>query len=102
MIKVCWEGCSLIHPPSCPKPLPILHQDLQELVTSSGTTTDFETYEFDYFTDYITIGAVFTSEGQTLDIAEVLASLTRFGVKHFLPLTRSRAAWLMGTQFVPT
>lgn len=40
-------------------------------MTSSGTTEDFETYDFDYFTDFITISAVFTSEGQTLDIAEV-------------------------------
>ena len=40
-------------------------------VTSSGTTLDFETYDFDYFTEYITIEAVFATEGQTLDVAEV-------------------------------
>lgn len=40
-------------------------------MTSSGTTLDLETYDFDYFADYITIAAAFTSAGQTLDIAEV-------------------------------
>lgn len=58
-------------PPASINIFPAVFQDAQELVTSSGTTEDFETYDFDYFTDYITISAVFTSEGQTLDIAEV-------------------------------
>lgn len=40
-------------------------------MTSSGTTEDFETYDFDFFTDYITISAVFDTEGQTFDVAEV-------------------------------
>ncbi|CAM9695160.1 unnamed protein product [Ectocarpus sp. 6 AP-2014] len=40
-------------------------------VTSSGTTDGFETYEFDYFTDFVSIARVFTSGGQSISISEV-------------------------------
>lgn len=49
------------------------YQDMQELVTSSGTTEDFETYDFDQFTDFITIA------GQTLSVAEVPTHRGRTG-----------------------
>lgn len=61
-------------------------------VTSSGTTLDFETYDFDYFTEYITIEAVFATEGQTLDVAEVWVCLSR----HHVPCFNSKGpfSWL--------
>ncbi|CAM9878861.1 unnamed protein product [Ectocarpus sp. 12 AP-2014] len=40
-------------------------------VTSSGTTDGFETYDFDQFTDYMSIAGVFTSNGQSISISEV-------------------------------
>ncbi|CAM9252697.1 unnamed protein product, partial [Ectocarpus sp. 12 AP-2014] len=40
-------------------------------VTSSGTTDGFETYNFDHFTDYVSIAGVFTSSGQSISISEV-------------------------------
>ncbi|CAM9160508.1 unnamed protein product [Ectocarpus sp. 4 AP-2014] len=40
-------------------------------VTSSGTTDEFETYDFDVFTNEILISGVFTSDSQTISISEV-------------------------------
>ncbi|CAM9952012.1 unnamed protein product [Ascophyllum nodosum] len=40
-------------------------------VTSSGTTTAFETYEFDVFTDRIAISTSFGSSDESISIAEV-------------------------------
>ncbi|CAN0236310.1 unnamed protein product, partial [Ectocarpus fasciculatus] len=40
-------------------------------VTSSGTTDGFETYDFDYLTDFVYIAGVFTSSGQSISISEV-------------------------------
>ncbi|CAN0390744.1 unnamed protein product, partial [Ascophyllum nodosum] len=40
-------------------------------VTSSGTTTDFETYEFDVFADRIVISTSFGSSDGSISIAEV-------------------------------
>ncbi|CAM9345645.1 unnamed protein product [Scytosiphon promiscuus] len=45
--------------------------DMEVFVTSSGTTDGFETYDFDYFTDRISIAGVFTSTGETISISEV-------------------------------
>lgn len=43
----------------------------EKFVTSSGTTTDFETYDYDYFTDQVTISGVFVTEGESISISEV-------------------------------
>ncbi|CAM9649069.1 unnamed protein product [Ascophyllum nodosum] len=43
----------------------------EEFVTSSGTTDDFETYGYDYFTNIISIAGVFTSPGGSISISEV-------------------------------
>lgn len=46
-------------------------QAAEEFVTSSGTTTGFEAYDFDYFTNYIRISGVFSTERQSISISEV-------------------------------
>lgn len=46
----------------------------EKFVTSSGTTDDFETYDFNLFTDLVEISAVFTSTGQSISILEVRTS----------------------------
>eukprot|EP00903_Cladosiphon_okamuranus_P018636 g17153.t1 len=43
----------------------------EALVTSSGTTSDFETYDFDSYTGSITITAVFVGPGESITISEV-------------------------------
>ena len=40
-------------------------------MTSSGTTDDFETYDYDYFTNIVSIAGVFTSPGGSISISEV-------------------------------
>ena len=40
-------------------------------MTSSGTTDDFETYNYDYFTNLVSIAGVFTSPGGSISISEV-------------------------------
>ena len=40
-------------------------------MTSSGTTDDFETYDYDYFTNIVSIAGVFTSPGGYMSISEV-------------------------------
>ena len=45
------------------------------LVTSSGTTADFETYDFDSYTGSITITGVFSAPGESLAISEVRPGL---------------------------
>ena len=44
-------------------------------VTSSGTTKDLETYDFDYKTSSIEISAVFSEPGQSITISEVRAAV---------------------------
>ena len=41
------------------------------LVTSSGTTADFETYDFDSYTGSITVAGVFAGPGESFTISEV-------------------------------
>ncbi|CAN0405209.1 unnamed protein product, partial [Ascophyllum nodosum] len=43
----------------------------EEFVTSSGTTDDFETYDYDYFTNIVSIAGVFTSPGGSISISEM-------------------------------
>ncbi|CAM9648998.1 unnamed protein product [Ascophyllum nodosum] len=43
----------------------------EKFVTSSGTTDDFETYNYDYFTNLVSIAGVFTSPGGSISISEV-------------------------------
>ncbi len=49
-------------------------------MTSSGTTTDLETYDFGYKTDGVNVAAVFSEPGQTITISEVRTALpNKFG-----------------------
>lgn len=48
-------------------------------MTSSGTTTELETYEFDFTTYSIGISAVFSGPGQSITISEVRSPLSRHG-----------------------
>ena len=38
---------------------------------SSGTTDDFETYDYDFFTNIVSIAGVFTSPEGSISISEV-------------------------------
>lgn len=38
---------------------------------SSGTTTGFETYDFDHFVDYVTISGLFRNIGESISMSEV-------------------------------
>lgn len=40
-------------------------------MTSSGTTADLETYDFDFFANEILISGVFSTDAQTISISEV-------------------------------
>ncbi len=44
-------------------------------MTSSGSTTDLETYDFGYETNYIKVAAVFSGPGQSIAISEVCTAL---------------------------
>ena len=46
-------------------------QTVEVFVTSSGTATDLETYDFDYKASDIEISAVFSEPGQSITISEV-------------------------------
>lgn len=49
----------------------LTEQQKEVVVTSSGTTDGFETYDLDYFTSYVSISAVFYENGDTISITEV-------------------------------
>ena len=50
--------------------LSVAHQPYEMFVTSSGTTTEFETYEFDVFTKRIVVAGYVTGD-ESISIAEV-------------------------------
>ena len=50
-----------------------VRQPYEMFVTSSGTTTDFETYEFDVFTKQLVVAGYVTGN-ESISIAEVSAT----------------------------
>lgn len=60
-----------MHRNNNPLALHLSRKTLQEFVTSSGTTDGLETYDFDYFTNWVIISPVFASTGETVSISEV-------------------------------
>lgn len=50
-------------------------------VNDYGSTDGFETYDFDVFTNYVTISAVFQNAGESISISEVRLSLGLRGVE---------------------
>ena len=60
----------------------------ETFVASSGTTTDLETYDFDYKTSSIEISAVFSEPGQSITIAEVRAAVQHTCAGHRATRTR--------------
>lgn len=65
-----------------------LTQDFVETVTSSGVTAEFEVYDFDYFTNIITISVMFASEGDTISISEIRIGIRFVLVYNPLSITR--------------
>lgn len=51
--------------------VPVCPKQKEAFVVSSGETDDLETYDLDYFTQSVTISAVFKTIGDTISVSEV-------------------------------
>jgi len=65
-------------------------QKVESFVTSSGTATDLETYDFGYKTSLVSVAAVFSEPGQSIAISEVRTALSDWGWTPTLAPSRKR------------